>query len=67
MHGSGDEFFRAGRLRNADNLTDRVFEVAYFWRVSPAEIMALSLEEFILYEQQAERLAEQLQAQQQAE
>ena len=29
--------------------------------------MALSLEEFILYEQQAERLAEQLQAQQQAE
>jgi hypothetical protein len=35
-----------------------VFEVAYFWRVNPADIMALSLDEFILYERQAERIAE---------
>ena len=63
MYRSGDGFFRLGRWRSADDITDRVFEVAYFWRVSPAEIMALSLDEFSLYERQAERLAEQLQAQ----
>lgn len=55
------------RWRSAEDLTDRVFEVAYFWRVDPANIMALPLERFDLYERQAERLAEQLQAQQQAE
>jgi hypothetical protein len=30
--------------------------------VSPAEIMALSLEQYLLYERQAERLAEQINA-----
>ena len=65
--GSGDGFFRGGRWRDGEELTDRVFEVAYFWRVDPASILALPLERFNLYERQAERLAEQLQAQQQAE
>jgi hypothetical protein len=36
----------------------RVFELAYFWRVSPAEIMALSMRRFLQYERHAVRIAE---------
>lgn len=67
MHCGGDEFFRAGRWRSVEELTDRAFEVAYFWRVNPAEILALSFEQFDVYERQAGRLAELIQAQQQGE
>jgi hypothetical protein len=56
----GDGFFRLGRWRSVEELTDRVFEVAYFWRVNPAEIMTLPLDQYLLYERQAERLAEQI-------
>jgi hypothetical protein len=47
-------FFR-GR---GGGLTDRAFEVARFWRVSPSEVMALSLSEFDLWEEQALRIAD---------
>jgi len=39
-----------------------VFEVAYFWRLDPAAVMALPLERFFQYEQQALRLSELLKA-----
>ncbi len=34
-----------------------MFEVAWFWRLDPATMMALPLSEAMLYEQQADRLA----------
>lgn len=37
-----------------------MFEVAYFWRIDPAAVMALPLSEFDVYEDQALRLAEQM-------
>lgn len=46
---------------NVQALTDRLFEVAYFWRLAPSALMAMSLSEFNLYEKQAERLAQQMQ------
>lgn len=61
MHRGGDGFFRDGRWRSGDELTDRVFEVAYFWRASPATVLALTLPEYLLWERQAERLAEKMQ------
>lgn len=64
MHRSGDGFFRGGRWRSADELTERAFDLAYFWKVSPAAILALPLEKFDLYERQAERIAEKLHDQQ---
>lgn len=42
-----------------------MFEVAYFWRIDPARVLALRLEAFDLYERQAERIVEQLKAAQQ--
>lgn len=47
---------------NVQAFTDRVFDVAYFWRLAPAALMALPLSEFDLYEKQAERIFKQLQA-----
>lgn len=35
-----------------------MFEVAYFWRLDPAAVMALPISRFEMYEAQAERLAE---------
>ena len=35
-----------------------VFDVAYFWRIDPARVRALSLSDFFLYLTQAERIAE---------
>ena len=61
MHGGGDGFFRGRRWRNDVELTDRVFDVAYFWRVDPAVVMALPLDRFEMYERQAERIFEQQQ------
>lgn len=34
-----------------------MFEVAYFWRLDPAAVMALPLSKLETYESQAERLA----------
>lgn len=47
---------------NVQALTDRLFEVAYFWRLAPAALMALPLSEFDLYEKQAERIHHHMQA-----
>lgn len=35
-----------------------MFEVAYFWRVHPASMQQLTLDEFAQYEAQAQRIAE---------
>lgn len=42
-----------------DNLTERVFDLARFWRVSPKEIDALSIREFAEWQDNAIRIAEQ--------
>jgi len=39
-------------------LTDRAFEVAYFFKLDPAVVMALSLDRFELYADQAGRISE---------
>lgn len=49
------EFFRG---IDGDRLIDRQFEVAYFWRLDPATVMALPLSRFLTYELQAARLAD---------
>ncbi|MFM0495591.1 hypothetical protein [Paraburkholderia caledonica] len=36
----------------------RVFDLAYFWHVSPADIMALPMRRFLQYERHAVRIAE---------
>lgn len=43
---------------NGMAIADRIFEVAYFWRLDPARAMALPLSRFALYETQAERIAQ---------
>jgi hypothetical protein len=57
MPGSGAGFFRG---IDGERLADRVFEVAYFWRLDPAAVMALSLSNFVLYEDQAACVAAKL-------
>lgn len=42
---------------DASRFADRVFEVAYFWRLDPATAQALPLSRFVIYEAQAVRLA----------
>jgi len=37
---------------------DRAFEIAYFFKIDPAQVMALTLERFELYSSQAERISE---------
>ena len=60
MHARGNGFFREWRFGSVDQFTDRVFEVAYFWRLDPVALLALPLERFALYERQAERLSEKI-------
>ena len=57
MHGGCPGFFRE---LSGDRIDDRVFEVAYFWRLDPAAVMQLSLARFLQYESQAQRLAESM-------
>jgi hypothetical protein len=38
-------------------LIDRAFEVAHFFHINPAEVLALSLDRFELYYQQAARIS----------
>lgn len=52
-------FFRRGRERGGDDvggLTNRVFELARFWKVSPHEVLGLPLSQFYLWEEQAVRI-----------
>lgn len=53
-----DGFFRRGR---DGDLERRVFDLAYFWRVSPLVIESLTMSEFDRWETQALRINEQLQ------
>lgn len=61
MHLGRHGFFQRGRWGSVEQFTDRLFEVAYFWRVDPAVILSMPLDKFDLYERQAERIAEQMQ------
>lgn len=45
---------------NVQALVDRLFEVAYFWRIDPAALLTMPLSRFALYEHQAERIAKQI-------
>jgi len=44
-------------------MVDRLFEVAYFWRIDPAVLLTMPLSRYDLYERQAERIAEQIKPQ----
>lgn len=57
----GDGFFHERRWGSVEEFTDRLFEVAYFWRLDPATLLSLPLDRFLLYERQAERIAEKQQ------
>jgi hypothetical protein len=37
---------------------DRAFEIAWFFKIDPAQVFALTLDRFELYSSQAERIAE---------
>jgi len=41
-------------------MVDRLFEVAYFWRIDPAVLITMPLSRYALYERQAERIAQQI-------
>ncbi len=43
-----------------DDIVDRYFDVAFFFRISPIEILELTLSEFYLYKDQSERIADEL-------
>lgn len=49
----------AAAARQCEVFEQRVFDLAYFWKISPAEVMALSLTDFNRYERNALRIAEQ--------
>ncbi|GJH05037.1 hypothetical protein [Paraburkholderia terrae] len=44
--------------RERQDFEERVFDLAYFWRMSPAEIMALPMCRFLQFERHAVRIAE---------
>ncbi len=41
-------------------MTDLAFELAFFWKVSPNETLALSLSRLLAWDQQAERINKEL-------
>lgn len=41
-------------------LVDRLFEVAYFWRIDPAALLTMPMSRYALYERHAERIAKQI-------
>jgi len=53
----GDWFFSQVRCRDGDQLIERLYDLAYFWRLNPAEVFALSLDEALELEKQACRIA----------
>ena len=63
MSGWSNGFFRSERWRcgSIENLTERAFDIAYFWKIDPADVLRLPVSRFELYEQQTERIAEQIQ------
>lgn len=44
--------------RECEAFEERVFDLAYFWRMNPAEIMALPMRRFLQFERHAVRIAE---------
>jgi hypothetical protein len=57
VNDDNDELEQAGE-QERETFEQRVFDLAYFWRVSPAEIMALSMRRFLQYERHAVRIAD---------
>lgn len=51
-------WFFSGVGDSASELTDRIHEVAYFWRMSPLEVEAMTLDRFLVLEAQASRVSE---------
>lgn len=43
-----------------EELIDRFFDIAYFWRMNPREALGLTLDELSQYENQAERIFENM-------
>jgi hypothetical protein len=56
VHGSGTRFFRSV----SSNIIDNYFDVAYFFKMSPDVVLAMSLSEFERFESQALRIADKL-------
>lgn len=44
--------------REREAFEERVFDLAYFWRMSPTEILALPMRRFLQFERHAVRIAE---------
>lgn len=53
----GDRFFSQGGCGDADQLIERLYDVAYFWRLNPAEVFSLSLSDALELEKHARRIA----------
>lgn len=57
MHDDSDALAEAA-AREREAFEERVFDLAYFWRMSPADVMALSMRRFLQFERHAVRIAE---------
>ena len=58
MRASGDRFFR--RFGSVEQLIERYFDVAYGWKLGRIEMRDMSLSELELYEQQTDRINEEM-------
>ena len=58
MRGIGGRFFR--RTGSIDQLIERYFDVAYSWKLGRIEMREMSFSELELYEQQTQRINEEL-------
>ena len=57
MYGCRDEFFRRIGGASLGDLVDLVYEVAYFWKVSPLDLFDRTLEEVLEMKTQLNRLS----------
>jgi hypothetical protein len=52
--GGGVGFFRG----SGSGLIERAFDIAYFYRIDPAAVMAMPISDLLLYETNASRISE---------
>ncbi len=52
----GLQFFHDAGIVSLQQLTDLCFDLAYLWRMTPPQVMALPLDEFSEYLVQAHRI-----------
>ena len=59
VHGNAAQHYGDDGL-DRERFVERVFDVAYFWKLDPAVALALPLSQLDLYETQALRIAENM-------